>query len=469
LLQSTHSYRGKQGLVKQGKASLCKAALSLLRNSLSDKLHYCVSMLRSTWWLALLLLLLLAMAHTVKALDITQLNTSSLNELRVKTNYLVNLALEMNQVGVQPADDRWRKALNVGADGRVPIELIANNLASVDLLVEKATALGFTQTAQVGHVVAGYLSVDSVVDLSSIPELLYARPSLMSRRRITGEGVVSMGVDRLLSNMTGAGVKLCIISDSFDCLGGANIDVQLFDLPPIVTVLKEGNCPQTDEGRAMMQLAYDIAPKADYYFHASGATETDLVNAIRVLAQAGCHVIVDDVGFPSMPFFMDGLAARAVEEVVRDFNVSYLSAAGNDGSSSYRSVFKDLGRVNDIGRLNVWNFTGDIAQTKLPVYVKNYEDMYLVLQWDQSFFSVTGKVGAATAAVLRVYYNGITLVNDTSAVFPRDAYTYLPLRIVPAASTVPDTTLAPGTCRFSTGWVLEPITHQVAYESLYSQ
>jgi hypothetical protein len=37
------------------------------------------------------------------------------------------------------------------------------------------------------------------------------------------------------------------------------------------------------------------------------------------------------------------------------------------------------------------------------------------------------------------------------------------------SSTVPDTTLAPRTCRFSTGWVLEPITHQDVYESLYSQ
>src|SRR5947199_353025 len=78
--------------------------------------------------------------------------------------------------------------------------------------------------------------------------------------------------------------------------GAANVNV-LFDndLPA------GGNSLKTDEGRAMLEHIYDIAPGAGlaYYngFSQAGG-ETVMATGIRALAtQAGAGVIVDDIGF----------------------------------------------------------------------------------------------------------------------------------------------------------------------------
>jgi hypothetical protein len=39
----------------------------------------------------------------------------------------------------------------------------------------------------------------------------------------------------------------------------------------------------------------------------------DFANGIRLLAEAGCHVIVDDVWYPTEPVVKDGEIAQAVD------------------------------------------------------------------------------------------------------------------------------------------------------------
>jgi hypothetical protein len=123
----------------------------------------------------------------------------------------------------------------------------------------------------------------------------------------------------------GTGIRVGIISDSSNELGGYAYDVTRGVLPDDVTVVYERIFPyETDEGRAMAQLVHAVAPGVEFFFSAypgydqldftdgSGwgkleQSEINFADRIRELAiDYGCHIIVDDVQ-PSGSFFQDGL------------------------------------------------------------------------------------------------------------------------------------------------------------------
>ena len=217
---------------------------------------------------------------------------------------------------------------------------------------------------------------------------------------------------RPLFDADGSGVTIGIVSDSYNFLGGAGADIASGDLPPNITVLKEGTgFDLDDEGRAMMQLIHDIAPGARLLFHTAGNSEAELATAIRSLANAGANIIVDDIAFTNQPFFQDGLAAVAVNEVVNR-GVAYFSAVGNDGRDAYQSNFRDslisfssgqLPLTSD-ARLFIDRFAGGTAHDFDPgpgidifqrFTLGPFESFQVTFQWDQPFASVSPGRGAA--------------------------------------------------------------------------
>ena len=88
----------------------------------------------------------------------------------------------------------------------------------------------------------------------------------------------------------------------------------------------------------MLQTVHDIAPKSSLAFRTGFISEGDFAQGIYQLQQAGCKVIADDITYITTPFFKDGLAAKAVNNV-KALGVSYFSAAGNFGSKSYEAIF----------------------------------------------------------------------------------------------------------------------------------
>ena len=94
------------------------------------------------------------------------------------------------------------------------------------------------------------------------------------------------------------------------------------------------NAPgNSGEGTAMLEIVHDLAPGAQLYFATAWLGAASFANNIIALANAGCRVIVDDVGYFSESPFQDDVISQAVNTVTAN-GVLYFSSAGNSGNKN---------------------------------------------------------------------------------------------------------------------------------------
>jgi hypothetical protein len=225
---------------------------------------------------------------------------------------------------------------------RVIIKAVADG--DVDTLKAALSALGMQNAAVFGRVISGELPIPAIPALDGIGSLRFARPSLAIRHTgsVTSQGDRAMRADvgRSAFGVTGAGVQVGVLSDSFDCRGGASSDVASDDLSPVTVVQEISKCADgSDEGRAMLQIVHDVAPGAGLSFASASNGEASFALNILALKANGANVIVDDVFYLDEPMFQDGIIAQAVDTVVGQ-GAAYFSAAGNEARQSYESVFR---------------------------------------------------------------------------------------------------------------------------------
>ncbi len=148
---------------------------------------------------------------------------------------------------------------------------------------------------------------------------------------------------RNLYDIDGSGVKVGILSDSYDLRGAAAThaagDVAAGDLPgpgnpcgrtTPVQVLDDGSVfSKADEGRAMLQAVHDVAPGASLAFATAENSDTSFAGNIADLANAGADVIADDYIYFNEPFYQDSVIAKAVSDVTAQ-GVAYFSMAFNN-------------------------------------------------------------------------------------------------------------------------------------------
>ncbi len=190
--------------------------------------------------------------------------------------------------------------------------------------------------------------------------------AIQSNGLCEGGSVITQGLGQLKVDLArnafgtrGAGETIAVISNSFDSAtvqGGAPVPTHAHedelsnDLPgPASTCSGQGDpvkviaedppgqepAAYTDEGRAMLQVVHDLAPHAQLAFATGSPTELSYAQNIETLAApvsaggAGANVIVDDLSYPTEPFFQDGPVAVAIKRVTEK-GVMYFSAAANE-------------------------------------------------------------------------------------------------------------------------------------------
>ena len=214
-----------------------------------------------------------------------------------------------------------------------------------------------------------------------------------------------------LYKLNGAGLKIGIISDSYNNKGGAAADVQSGDLPANVTVVRDLASGGSDEGRAMLELAYKIAPGATYYvssgFSDPGSTTPSIqacATAVAALQAAGCNVIIDDLGFTTAEgFYQTGTVLDQAITTAVNAGVDYFSAAGNDGKNFYENGFKALSTaIAGIGNGHVTANDFGGGNPFLSVTIATGRTTQILFEWAQPFASI-GTSGNSAGNSLALY------------------------------------------------------------------
>ena len=222
-----------------------------------------------------------------------------------------------------------------------------------DSLAAALAAIGGSSIVSYADHVSAVLPFAAIDDAAAIPSLRFADVVFETRANaaITNQADIAFRADAARSRfgVDGTGIRVGVISDSFDVLGGYAFDVATGALPAGVQVLKkgprytqDGEVAGTDEGRAMAQLVHSIAPGAELFFASSEGGPASFADSITQLVAAGCQIIVDDITEGGVPWFQDGIVAQAVNTVVEDFGVAYFTSAGNFARNSYAADFRPI-------------------------------------------------------------------------------------------------------------------------------
>jgi hypothetical protein len=299
-------------------------------------------------------------------------------------------------------------------NGAVGVDAYATDARA---LVDSLRALGATGIKARGPLVSAQVPVKSLGQLAALASLRSARPALATTRALppqaTSQGDESMNgpAAREAAGVDGSGLKVGTLSDTFECnppafQPGAPTssfaeDLSNGELPLDTTILDNGPCPGTDEGRGMAQLIHDVAPGASIAFHTAFNSEFDFAEGIIELADAGADVIVDDVSYFAEPFYSDGMIAQAID-IVAARGVPYFTSAGNQARDSYESEFRGINvQVNAGKNLNggkavvrrFHNF-GTAANPAIlqPVFLQPDAEAGFTIfsfQWDQPHLTAT--------------------------------------------------------------------------------
>lgn len=291
--------------------------------------------------------------------------------------------------------------------GYVSVSAYGDDLAA---LRAQLIAKGLMGASTHSTAISGRAPVSALADMAATSGLKFLRPTLAMARhnRIVSQGDRSLRSDRArrATGISGRGVRIGVLSDSYDCAPGpfaegapftrAAQDIARGDLPRQVLVLKDlaaapsDDC--SDEGRAMMQLIHDVAPGASQAFYTAFESQEDFAAGIRALADAGSQVIVDDVVYFAEPMFEDGIIAQAVDDVHR-VGVAYFSAAGNDARLSYESRFRSSTEAGISGPRH--DFAPGRPVDGLQAATATAGSVTLLtFQWDQPSLSANGRRGA---------------------------------------------------------------------------
>ena len=287
----------------------------------------------------------------------------------------------------------------------VNVSIYGDTTALVKVLSDPAgIAMTVTQSDATLGLIEGYVSPANLVSLAQLATTINGQPAgvvsygPMDKPMTSGSSTQAVKAFQLPAALQqfpgtdGSGVTLGIPSDSISLYaGGLNDSVAANAAPPMnrIKVLEEGPYG-SDEGRAMLEVAYDIAPGANYAFHTAFAGELDFAQGIKDLStNANAQVIVDDVSYFSEPAFQPGPIEQAVTTVVKTQNRVYYSSARNAADQGYLSSFRPVTDTvaGVTGMFQNFNPMGG-KLTQLPVTVTH--GGYVNFQYDQPFYQSNG-------------------------------------------------------------------------------
>ncbi len=309
--------------------------------------------------------------------------------------------------------------------GVTPLLTSGNRIGVQLLLREKdqrslriLEAAGLEITSQSDFVINGFIDPVWVGTIESLPMVKMVNPVMgvgtaIGSTTTQGDRALRSDIVRTIYGVTGAGVKIGVISDSYNRSGqGAQNSVTSGNLPgagnpngftkPVQVVSDRGLVSTTDEGRGMLEIIHDIAPGAELAFADAGDfSQQGFANAINALRNAGCKIIVDDVFNLSEPVFQDGLANRAIDNFSAAGGI-YFTIAGNFARQSYEAPFKNANLAGAAGG-RTHNFAASGVDNTQRITLAPGAQLVLLLHWSDRYASVNGGQGATADLGINIF------------------------------------------------------------------
>ena len=288
--------------------------------------------------------------------------------------------------------------LEFDAQGRVLINVHSTQTATLGTFQKDLqTQLGFTTVSAFASqdMVTGFLPVNQILNLPNIADFDSVTPVYKPILNVgsyptDGDPVIHSDTFRAANSVDGTGVKVGVISDSANEVGGGLAASEASgDVAPNVQVLADDPLPNpTDEGRAMLEIVHHIAPGASEAFNtANGAGAAGMAAGIQNLINAGAKVVTDDVTYPDEPMFNDGLIAQAAESAVNQ-GVFYTTSAGNNANHGYLANWQGI--TATVGGVT-GTFQDIAAGSALQTFTLGVNDtVTLAFDWDSAFLEGGG-------------------------------------------------------------------------------
>ena len=238
-------------------------------------------------------------------------------------------------------------------------------------------------------VVQGWLDqslLDSLVAIEGVRHITPPGYAITNAGDITsaGDGILNADDLRSTMNVTGDGVKIGVIANGLDHWDNVDDSGNLPTYSSGITVHSTFS-GKGDEGTAMLEIIYDLAPDAGLYFagYRSNGTfsSADMTTAIDWMVAQGVDVIVDDLGFFDQPIFEDGTIAETVADAVSS-GVVYVTTAGNTAQTHYQGDYNAQG-----GGSSYHLFHDNPNDTLLRVDVPTDGNVEGMLQWSDQWGS----------------------------------------------------------------------------------
>jgi len=277
--------------------------------------------------------------------------------------------------------DLSMRLLKVDDAGNIEVKLSVTSLGDEQIEQVEARGMQIGLTLPKYGVIEGSLPYDQVEAVAGFDFVVnVGTPGYALHRtgdvNSEGDTVLRATETRAAFGVDGSGVKVGVISDGVTHLSNS---VATGDLPssPAVDVLKAGS---GDEGTAMLEIIYDLAPGASLAFY-SPDTSSDMVAGIGDLATAGCDIIVDDIGWSDEPKFEDGPIAQEARAFCTGGGV-YVTSAGNSAQRHYiHQYVRTTGPGGDYLYAHDYE-GGDVGNT---FTVPNGGTIVTILQWNNQW------------------------------------------------------------------------------------
>ena len=378
---------------------------------------------RGPWLLALLVSLMLVVRLPAADANLPLAVHLDASDPRSKIGSLIRPFLDL-PVGAQGIDARLRR-ITVAAS-RADLLRVRLDVPVTPATLSYIAATGAVIIASYARwndvlVDATLAEIDALARLNAVAQIA---PLLRPRHHFTA-GTYSSQADPIIQTaqvrstfgVTGAGQKIGVLSDSINATGtvgtgstsgsspgtltGTNPQ-QTGDLPASIYVYNNNSgyvdaSQATDEGEALMEVAYHIAPGATYYFAPGGNSDSQFADSISTLQTAGCTLMCDDIGFTDEPMFQDGPIAQAAIAFVAAGGI-FCSAAGNDANTGIIATFAET----TTGTQNNWG-SGVAAPGFLPLVLDPGVNVSITLEWNQPYHSWNLGPGATTDLDLFIY------------------------------------------------------------------